>query len=287
MTGLRVHLTGHGDRQGIRASAERAAAFLAGRAGVRLVGMDLTGQEDLSRVEADLLVVLGGDGTILGAARRMGANQIPTLGINTGRLGFLSNFVVEDLESALERAVGGVLAEERRLMLACVHLPRGSPTPAWESRALNDGVLGRLRASAMVDVDVRVGGTLVSTFSGDGVVVSTPCGSTAYCLSAGGPILAPGLECLVVVPLACHTMALRPLVIPAARGVSLTLRTEGRSGPACFVVDGQETLDIQPGDRIDLTAAPEQFRILMDPEVGFFEVLRAKLGLAGHPNYRW
>ncbi len=269
-------------------AAERARACVERNSLASLAGVDLEGKADLSRVEADLLLVLGGDGSLLGAARRMGTRQIPTLGINLGRLGFLSSFRQEDMERALDRAVRGELKTELRLMIHCSLLKKGSRKVAWEVPALNDGVLGRPRAGAIMAVDVYVGGTLVSTYAGDGVLVSTPGGSTAYSLSSGGPILMPEMDVLLVVPLACHTLSLRPLGIHAREGVEMVLREDSKAEAGGLVCDGQVSVDVERGDRVRIRPARKKFRLLHDPETNFFEVLREKLGWAGHPNYdKW
>ncbi len=284
----RVFLTGQGERPGVAEAAERARACVERNGLASLAGVDLEGKADLSRVEADLLLVLGGDGSLLGAARRMGTRQIPTLGINLGRLGFLSSFRQEDMERALDRAVRGELKTELRLMIHCSLVKKGSRKAAWEVPALNDGVLGRPRAGAIMAVDVYVGGTMVSTYAGDGVLVSTPGGSTAYSLSSGGPILMPEMDVLLVVPLACHTLSLRPLGIHAREGVEMVLREDSKAEAGRLVCDGQVSVDVERGDRVRIRPARKKFRLLHDPETNFFEVLREKLGWAGHPNYdKW
>ena len=283
----RVFLTGQGDRPGVAEAAERARRFLERHPGAAFAGMDLEARVDLSGLEADLLLVFGGDGSLLGAARRMGAKQIATLGINLGRLGFLSSFREKDLENALGRAVEGKLKTELRLMIQCSLVKKGTRKPAWEVPALNDGVLGRPRAGSILAVDVRVGGTLVSTYAGDGVLVSTPGGSTAYSLSSGGPILMPEMEVLLVVPLACHTLSLRPLGIHAREGVEMVLREDSKAEAGRLVCDGQVSVDVERGDLVRIRPARKKFRLLHDPETNFFEVLREKLGWAGHPNYKW
>ena len=284
----RVFLTGQGGRPGVAEAAERARRFLERHREAEFAGMDLEASADLSRLEADLLLVLGGDGTLLGAARRMGTRQIPTLGINLGRLGFLSSFVEKDLESALERAVKGELKVEYRLMIQCSLIKKGKRRPAWEVPALNDGVLGRPRAGAIMAVDVRVGGTPVSTYAGDGVLVSTPGGSTAYSLSSGGPILMPEMDVLLIVPLACHTLSLRPLGIHAREGVEMVLREDSKAEAGRLVCDGQVSVAVERGDMVRIRPARKKFRLLHDPSINFFDVLREKLGWAGHPNYnKW
>ncbi len=284
---VRVFLTGQGERPGVARAAERARAFLERHGEASFAGMDLEADRDLSRLEADLLLVLGGDGTLLGAARRMGTRQIPTLGINMGRLGFLSSFQEKDMEGALDRAIRGALKTELRLMIHCSLVKKGARRPSWEMPALNDGVLGRPRAGAIMAVDVRVGGTLVSTYAGDGVLVSTPGGSTAYSLSSGGPVLMPEMDVLLVVPLACHTLSLRPLGIHAREGVEMTLREDSKAEAGKLVCDGQVSVDVERGDTVRIRPARKKFRLLHDPRMNFFEVLRVKLGWAGHPNYEW
>jgi NAD+ kinase len=218
-----------------------------------VVGVDFTRDSDLSQAGADLLIAFGGDGTILGAARRT------------------------------ERALAGELVERPRMMLECrVIAPDRS---AQEELALNDGVLVRESSASIIRVGVKVGGEFVTNYSGDGLIVATPAGSTAYSLGAGGPILTPGLEALVLTPLASHALTVRPLVIHASAGVELWLDRDWRDAAASFVVDGHVQFAVTSEHRISIRPATVRFRMLTDPRRSFFNILREKFGWAGSPKY--
>ncbi len=284
---FKVFVVAYGGKDGVEEAFPRLEKSISSAGGAKIIGIDTECTGDLSGIDADLVVVLGGDGTIIGTARRLGENQVPTLGINVGRLGFLSAFTNGDMERAIELALKGKLREEPRLMIKAYVFHEGSTVPFWESLALNDTVLGRPRAGALMAVDVKVGGTFVSTYAGDGVIVSTPGGSTAYSLSAGGPIIVPGMDALVVVPLACHSLSLRPLVVHPGDGVELFFREDSKAASAFLVSDGQVSTEVKPGDIVRIRPAEKKFRLLNDPEWGFFDLLREKLGWAGHPRYKW
>ena len=248
-----------------------------------LAGVDLSRTSDLTQVRADLVVAFGGDGTILGAARRMGHNQMPTLGINLGKLGFLSETSVEEARLTIDRALTGQLLEEPRMMLECT-IERAGTTPR-RTLALNDGVLLREASAAILRIAAFVGDSYVTSYSGDGLIVAGPVGSTAYSLSAGGPILSPVLDALVLTPLAPHALTVRPLVVPAAAGVRLAIEGSRRDGGGVFVADGQVRFDLGPDDRVSIQRSTVRFRLLTEPGRSFFEILRRKFGWAGSPKY--
>jgi NAD+ kinase len=213
----------------------------------------------------------------------MGKNQIPTLGVNLGRLGFLSETLLERAMPMTEQALAGELAERPRMMLDCrVQAPDQS---VQEELALNDGVLVRESSASIIRVAVKVGGEFVTNYSGDGLIVATPAGSTAYSLGAGGPILTPGLEALVLTPLASHALTVRPLVIHAAAGIEMWLDRDWRDAMASFVVDGHTQFAVTPEHRITIRPATVRFRMLTDPRRSFFNILREKFGWAGSPKY--
>ncbi|MCB9918841.1 MAG: NAD(+)/NADH kinase [Planctomycetes bacterium] len=227
-------------------------------------------------VEVDLLVVLGGDGSILSAARRMGTKQRPTLGINLGKLGFLAEVGQDQLESALTAAMEGELEEETRMLLEC------QPVEGMATiHVLNDVVIQRGDARRMVEVDVFVGGRFVTSYVGDGVILATPVGSTAYSLSAGGPVVAPDVEALVLTPLAAHALPLRPLVVRSDREIELQI--SGGTGKLTF--DGQVDFEVEKGDRIRIRRSRERFRLLTPEPGDFFDILCQKFGWAGSPRY--
>ena len=227
-------------------------------------------------VEADLIVVLGGDGSILSAARRMASRQLPTLGINMGKLGFLAEVRLEHVEEAIEAALRGELEEERRLLVECSATQLGAAV-----HVLNDVVVQRGSERGMVTIGVRVGGAEVAQYVGDGLIVATPVGSTAYSLASGGPILAPNVEALVLTPLASHALPVRPLVVPADQEVELSLV----AGAGRLILDGQCDYGIELGERVVVRPSQDRFRLLSRKPGDFFEILRKKFGWAGSPHY--
>jgi NAD+ kinase len=235
------------------------------------------------RDDVDLVVVFGGDGSILGAARRMGASQRPTLGINLGRLGFLTTFGPEEALEGIRAALRDELVEEPRMMLAA-SVERSSGERTAPVPFLNDAVLVRDPRAGMVTIHAYRLDRDLAVYTGDGLVVATPSGSTAYSLAAGGPIMSPRLEAMVLTPLAPHTLTLRPLVLPVAQGVSLEVKETGGEGPCVLTVDGQIPIDVRAGDRVHISPTDVRFRQLTHGPGSFFRTLREKFGWADMPR---
>jgi NAD+ kinase len=221
----------------------------------------------------DLVVVLGGDGTLLSVARNY-AGGPPVLGVNLGRLGFLTEVPREELYPALLEILAGRYEIEPRSLLD-VDLVRDGEVPR-RYRALNDAVIAKSALSRIIDLRLSVDGRFVSRYRSDGLVVSTPTGSTAYNLSAGGPILHPRLPVAVLTPICPHTLTLRPLVVPDASVIEIALESPAES--VFLTVDGQEGVELAAGDRVRATRAAEEVRLLRTPEPrSIFEGLRSKL----------
>ena len=230
---------------------------------------------------ADLILALGGDGTLLGAARAAAGLDIPVLGVNLGHLGFLTAVAGEDIELALEHFLRGEFLLEPRFTLeaSVVH---GDGTAGESYLALNDVVVHKAGAARVAKVDLSVGeGTHrdeVGSFSGDGVIVSTPTGSTAYSLSAGGPIIVPSVECVVVTPICPHTLAMRPLVIPASERV--TIRELSATDGMVLTVDGIVGQALSAADAVVVRRGEASVSLVRFPEQSFFSTLRKKLNWA-------
>ncbi|MCA8958328.1 MAG: NAD(+)/NADH kinase [Planctomycetes bacterium] len=243
----------------------------------------------LANSRADLLCVFGGDGSILAAARRMGAHQVPTVGINLGRLGFLTACGPEQAEQVTRAALDGALHEEQRAMLEC-SVERAGGEVSDAVLALNDGVLNRTSSAGIVSLVARRGDQELATYAGDGLIVATPTGSTAYSLAAGGPVLAPDLDAVVLTPLASHSLALRPLVVPfsdrVGEGLELLVQEAGREGVCPFVIDGQVSMQVSVGDRVCVRPTPVKFRHLTLGSDSFFRLFRRKFGWADLPRER-
>jgi len=267
-------VVGNGRQSAIRKFSERISAFLKHRVGTVRVYLE---PRDFSRLKADLVVILGGDGSILNIASRMGRNQIPVVGIQMGRFGFLSELTPADCEENLLRIVTGKAVIEERMMLACT--VRGGSKVTFSGTALNDAVLVSHSISRMVTLDMSVDGDYVTTYHGDGVIVATPVGSTAHSLSAGGPIVEPGMDSFVISPICSHALTTRPLVVSAAR--SLEFRPVESRNPVILTLDGQRTHRLDARERLFVKKAPHSFRLVKVTGRSYFETLRQKFNWAG------
>jgi NAD+ kinase len=274
----RVQIVGDEQKGEVRQVLGELQPWLEKRADI--VGVQLGRDSSLEDIDADFVVVFGGDGTILSTARRMGRTQLPTLGVNLGRLGFLAEFRVEGARTALELALEGRLEEERRLLLECQ-----APGESEPVLLLNDAVCQRGMQLGLIEISARVGHKSVTTYSGDGLIVATPVGSTAYSLSLGGPILAPGVDALVLTPIAPHALPVRPLVVTATQVIELLVEAPTGEPVGSLVCDGQIKLPVCGGDRILLQKAKNDFRLLTLENRDFYSILRSKFGWAGSPRY--
>lgn len=255
------------------------------QAEVNEVQVILDRETPLQDLHADLVLVFGGDGSILSAARRMGTNQLPTVGINLGRLGFLTAGGRQHAREVIQMALRGELTEEPRIMLDC-RVARADGTETEPVFALNDGVLHRRATTGSITVTAYRQDDKLATYLGDGLIVSTPTGSTAYSLAAGGPVLAPTMEAVVLTPLASHSLALRPLVLPLHEGLDLVVQEAGDDGHCAFIIDGQVIMDVAVEDRVCLRPAPVSFRHLIKSARSFYKVFREKFGWADVPGAR-
>jgi len=213
----------------------------------------------------DLLITLGGDGTIVSAVRSVAAYGVPILGVNLGRLGFLAEVEPSQVSTAIPAVLEGRYRVEERMMLRTAQHREGQVI--LEAEAINDVVVGRGHASRTVRVAVDVDGHYVLTYAADGVIVSTPTGSTAYSLSAGGPIVAPDLNCIAITPIAAHLSALRALVVPAQSCVCLRLL---KAEEAMLTVDGQLDAELKPGDEVHNTTSQTTARFIRFGDDGYF-----------------
>ena len=223
---------------------------------------------------ADLAIAIGGDGTMLHASRLAREKGTPILGINRGRLGFLADITPDEMISSIEHVLNGNYIRDSRLLLRARLI-----SEAGEERAeygLNDVVVQRRGTGGMVDLSTRVAGQYVNTHSGDGIIVATPTGSTAYALSCGGPIIEPQLDAVGLVPICPHTLTDRPIVIPATQEIEIVLlrRDETR---AEVTVDGGHLGTLRPGDTLRVIAAKQRITLLHPPGHDFYGILRSKL----------
>lgn len=245
---------------------ERSAQTLGDRAGSRGYTRAELGER------CDLAVVLGGDGTMLGVARSLAPFGTPIVGVNAGRLGFITDIVLEDMERLLPALLQGQCTRDVRRMLSAELVRNGESI--FSGLAVNDIGVSHGRAGGMVEFIVYVNGIQMASQSADGIICSTPTGSTAYSLAAGGPLLGPMLDGVTLVPVAPHTLSNRPIVLPGESSIDIEI-TESRDAVAYF--DMQEFCDVLPGDVLRIRQAKESFTLLHPIGYDYFEVLRRKL----------
>jgi NAD+ kinase len=269
--------------QGRTVSLERSLAR-----GISGLGKGVSLERLVRRVDA--ILVLGGDGTLLHAARAASEAGVPILGVNLGGLGFLTETAQASLYSALARVFAGSFSIERRMMvearvrrapLTPTRRKRGA-TAVWTAIALNDAVIHPSDRSRVIAIDVSIGKKSVGTLIGDGLIVATPTGSTAYSLSAGGPIVRPTIEALLATPISPHTLAWRPLLVGA--GETLSLRLRAGHPRANLTLDGQITRAVSPDDEIQVRRARRHAPLIVFERDSFYDVLRTKLAWAAEPR---
>ena len=260
------------DAHGVEAVFERETADMAGLPAARV----RASRDDLPLV-SDLILVLGGDGTLIGMADRIArtGRDVPILGVNFGSLGFLTEITLPELYSSLESAIAGKAPVEERLMLRSSLHRAGAIVD--DRLVLNDVVIARNAMAGLIDLSVSVGGQFVARFNADGLIIATPTGSTAYNLSAGGPIVHPALDALVITPIAPHILTNRPVVIPGSEEVSIQPVIRN-SGHEIFVsLDGQAGFALAPDDVVTVRASDRRLRLVRASTRTYFQVLREKL----------
>lgn len=224
--------------------------------------------------QADLIIAVGGDGTMLYAARQLGNLDVPLLGVNRGRLGFLADVSPTKMLDSLDSIFAGNYKMESRMRLdATLELTDGSQIAAL---ALNDIVLQRQDTGRMLDFETRIAGRYVNTHMGDGLIVATPTGSTAYALSCGGPILEPEIAAIVLAPICPHTLSDRPIVIPASQKIDIQLLKRDDT-KASVSVDGHALGDLTPDNKLTIKASSNQITLIHPPGYDYYEILRSKL----------
>ena len=244
---------------------KETAALTPDRPALAVLKPELPGQ-------VDLLLVLGGDGTLLSMARLVGDLGVPILGVNLGGLGFLTALTVDELFPALEAMLREEMVIEERMMLSARVVRQGERLS--EYAALNDVVITKSAMSRIINLEVSVEGALATAYRADGLIVSTPTGSTAYCLSAGGPIVFPTMDAVVLTPICSHTLTNRPIVLPGHLSIQVKLLSDQ---DVALTMDGQVGFALKPADVVEVRPAAARIRLLRPPQKHFFSVLRTKL----------
>ena len=258
-----------------------------------VVAHNLDGPVDIASLpEADYIVVLGGDGTILATVRALGSRQMPLIGVNMGKLGFLAEFTVAQLKEQFERIITDDSLLIRRTMLDC--RLTGPNRSEYRTSVVNEVAIIAGPPFRMIEVSVRVGCESLALCAGDGLIVATPTGSTAYNLSAGGPILSAGLQAAVITPLAAHSLSFRPLVVDLSEPIILSCR-ESRSDnissqfdgnrSAVVTIDGQDNVPLTSEDQVTIMKSDSCFILLRNPMLGQWRILSDKLNWGALPNY--
>lgn len=228
----------------------------------------------------ELIIVLGGDGTLLSVARLVGGRDVPILGINLGTLGFLTEVSRDEIKEAIERLLRGDFSVEKRLMLKAKVIRDDREISSFH--VLNDVVINKGALARIIDLETFIDERFVTLFKADGLIVSTPTGSTAYNLSAGGPIIYPTLECMVLTPICPHTLTNRPIVLPGNSKIEIRLRSESQD--VFLTLDGQVGFNLVKGDSVIITRADFKIGLVIPPEKNYFEILRTKLSWGGLPG---
>jgi NAD+ kinase len=225
--------------------------------------------------KVDLMIVLGGDGTLLAVARAIGERAIPVLGVNLGTLGYLAEISLDELFPTLEAALADSLRTESRMRLDVYAERDGCEIGRY--LALNDAVIARTALSRMIDLQTWADDVEVTTYHGDGLIAATPTGSSAYSLSAGGPLLLPGISAIVLTPICPHTLTQLPIVLPEVCQLAIKV-VDARGGEVHLTVDGQVGCELQEGDRVRVCASDRPLQMLVPADRNRFEVMRNKLG---------
>ena len=229
-------------------------------------------REDLPE-DVEMIIVLGGDGTLLSVARLVGDQEVPILGVNLGGLGFLTEITLEELYRVMEKVVQGDFITNERVVLNVSVIRRGEKMA--EFFVLNDAVINKGALARIIDLETTINQDYVTTFKSDGLIISTPTGSTAYNLSAGGPIVYPSLHCIIITPICPHTLTNRPIVIPDDVEIRATLKAKQQE--VILTLDGQQGFTLEFEDVVEVKKAEGRILLIKSPYRHYFEVLREKL----------
>ncbi|HOF78508.1 MAG TPA: NAD(+)/NADH kinase [Smithellaceae bacterium] len=256
-----------------------AEVFLAEEIAGKMRASGVHAWSELAR-KVQLLVVLGGDGTMLRTARHIAHYNVPIVGINMGSFGYLTEVNLNEMHAALDLILQGKFAVEKRMMLS-VSIKSGSSV-IRAGEALNDVVINRGNLSRITELETEVNGEYLTTYKADGLIISTPTGSTAYSLSAGGPIVFPEEELIIINPICPHTLTNRPIIFPQKAELVITLWSQEKG--ATVTLDGQETYQIKSGDSVMIKKSRHAVKVVLSPHRSYWEILRSKLSWSGLPS---
>ncbi len=243
--------------------------------------IDISDEDGIEQISADFAFVFGGDGTILSASRKLNDKQIPLIGVHLGKFGFLADLTSREVGKSLEIIFSGEYVISQRMLLTCKIIR--AKRVINETLGLNDAVVSRTSLSRLISIKLYVNKKIVTTYSSDGLIVSTPAGSTAHSLSAGGPIVTPDMEAFIITPICPHTLSNRPLVVSGDSTIELEQISDSRG--VGLTVDGQVYFDVMTGDRVVIEKAEKKLQLIDIQARTFYDVLREKLNWRGQPTY--
>ena len=290
---MKLFLVANVRKPKVQQQIDELTAWVAAR--VKVMGVDIDGKTDLSKIDADVVLVFGGDGTLLSAARRLDGRKVPLMGVNFGRLGFLASFTPTQFQHYFDDLMAGRLPVSSRMTVessivdAKVCTNWTDPAEVVKHRrfsavALNDAVVTAGSPFRMIEFEVGADGSQGIRYFGDGLIVATPSGSTAYNVSAGGPIISPNVEAIVVTPLCPHSLSFRPVVL-SGHSVLHIYAKRVNAGTTLFC-DGQASTKINAGERIIIRRSAHEVYLIENPDSREFSTLAAKLNWAVSPNYQ-
>jgi len=229
--------------------------------------------------DLDIAIILGGDGTLLHVAETAARHEIPVIGINLGNLGFLTELTEKETKPALTKIIGGSVTMELRSMLKTRLISNSQKSPY--RHALNDVVISKNAADRLLYLSTKAGNDYITTYKADGLILSTPTGSTAYSLSAGGPLVHPGLETILVTPICPFMLSSRPIILPPDKTISSELKADDQETTADIIIDGQKGWEMTPGDILEVERAEYSLQLIVSTENDYFTILRNKLKWGG------
>ena len=275
----KIILLGDKSKKKIRETITKLEPLFRKKAHLSII--DISDEDELKNVSADIAFVFGGDGTILSASRKLYSKQIPLIGVHLGKFGFLAELTLKDIDDSLERICSGEYVVSQRMLLACKVIRAGQVIN--ETVGLNDAVISRTSLSRLISIRLYVNEKIVTTYSCDGLIVSTPAGTTAHSLSAGGPIVTPDMEAFAITPICPHTLSNRPLVVSGNSKVEMEQISESKG--IGLTVDGQVYFDVKAGDRVVIEKAEKKLQLIDTQTRTFYDVLKEKLNWRGQPAY--
>ncbi|HEX3357471.1 MAG TPA: NAD(+)/NADH kinase [Tepidisphaeraceae bacterium] len=290
---MRLYIVANIHKPNVQPAIEELIKFVQSRANV--TGIDTIGDKPLDHIEAEAILVLGGDGTLLSTARRLQGRQIPLVGVNFGRLGFLASFTPAQFYDHFDKLLDHRLPVSTRLTLETSVVPANvevhpsdladvAKKRRWSSVALNESLIAAGAPFRMIELELGADGETGVRYFGDGVIISTPSGSTAYNVAAGGPIISPNVEAICITPLCPHSLSFRPFVVGAESIVSVLCKRVNEG--TMLICDGQSNVHLNAGERVIVRRAPDDVVLIENPDAREWRTLAEKLNWAVSPGYQ-